>query len=81
METQCTGMLLEFQVSGWHKAQADFDGDHVTSDGGTLLQPDRNTKLFSFYLCISGGAAVLLLLSLLFAFRHTHARNTSTPCR
>jgi hypothetical protein len=67
--------------NGWHKAQADFDGDHVTSDGGTLLQPDGNTKPFSFYLYISGGIVALLFLSLLFAFRYTYTRNTSIPCR
>ena len=50
-------------------------------DTHPISLPDGNTRPFSFYLYISGSIVALLFLSLLFAFRHTHARNTSTPCR
>ena len=37
MDTQCTEMQLEFQ--------ADFDGGHVTSDGGALLLREMDARL------------------------------------
>lgn len=45
MDTQCTGMQLEFQGIGRRKVQADFDGGHVTSDGGALLLREMDTCL------------------------------------
>lgn len=37
METQCTGMQLEFQGLGRRNVFVDFTGGHVSSDGGALL--------------------------------------------
>ncbi len=45
MDTQCNGMQLEFQGVGRRKVQADFDGGHVTSDGGALLLREMDTRL------------------------------------
>lgn len=50
-------------------------------DTHPISLPDGNTRPFSFYLYISGSIVALLFLSLLFAFRYTHTRNTSIPCR
>ncbi len=45
MDTQCNGMQLEFQGVGPRKVRAAFDGGHVTSDGGTLLLREMDTRL------------------------------------
>jgi hypothetical protein len=45
MDTQCTGTQLEFQGIGHRKVQADFDGGHVTSDGGALLLREMDKRL------------------------------------
>ena len=45
MITQCTEMQLGFQGLGRRKVQADFDGGHVTSDGGVLLLREMDKSL------------------------------------
>ncbi len=45
MNTQCTGTPLEFQGVGRRKVQADFDGGHLTSDGGALLLSEMDKRL------------------------------------
>ncbi len=45
MNTQCTGMQLEFQGVGRRKVQGAFDGGHVTSDGGVLLLREMDERL------------------------------------
>jgi len=45
MDTQCTAMQLEFQGIGRRKVQADFDGGHVSSDGGALLLREMDARL------------------------------------
>jgi len=37
MKTECTAEQLEFQGLGRRKVYADFDGGHVSSDGGAVL--------------------------------------------
>ncbi|MCK5862760.1 MAG: IS1380 family transposase [Candidatus Hydrogenedentes bacterium] len=45
MITQCTETQLEFQGIGRRKVQADFEGGHVTSDGGALLLSEMDKSL------------------------------------
>jgi Transposase DDE domain group 1 len=37
METQCNSTYLDFPILGRREIVADFDGGHITSDGGALL--------------------------------------------
>jgi len=45
METQCSGTQLEFQGIGGRRVQAEFDGGHITSDGGVLLLRELDERL------------------------------------
>lgn len=45
MDTQCNEKPLEFQSIGRRKVQADFDGGHVSSDGGALLLREMDERL------------------------------------
>jgi len=44
MKTQCTPQQLEFQGVGRREVKADFDGGHVTSDGGVLLLRETDER-------------------------------------
>jgi len=37
MKTECTSIQLEFQGLGRRSVYADFEGGHVSSDGGAVL--------------------------------------------
>ena len=45
MDTQCNKTQLEFQGIGRRKVQADFEGGHLTSDGGVLLLREIDDRL------------------------------------
>jgi len=44
MKTECTPQQLEFQGIGRREVKADFDGGHVTSDGGVLLVRETDER-------------------------------------
>lgn len=44
MNTECSAVQLEFQSLGKRKVVADFDGGHLSSDGGALLLGDLDRK-------------------------------------
>jgi len=45
MQTECNGTQLEFQEVGGRRVQADFNGGHITSDGGVLLLRELDERL------------------------------------
>lgn len=45
MNTECNASQLEFQGVGSRKVVADFDGGHLSSDGGSLLLRELDTRL------------------------------------
>lgn len=45
MNTECSASQLEFQGHGSRKVQADFDGGHLSSDGGVLLLRELDIRL------------------------------------
>lgn len=45
MRTECSGRQLEFQGAGPRRVQAQFDGGHITSDGGALLLREVDERL------------------------------------
>jgi len=45
MTTECTGSQLEFQGLGRRKVHAQFDGGHLSSDGGVLLLRELDERL------------------------------------
>ena len=45
MQTECNGTQLEFQGVGGRRVEADFNGGHITSDGGVLLLRELDERL------------------------------------
>ena len=45
MNTECSATQLEFQGLGRRRVQAEFDGGHLSSDGGLLLLRDVDERL------------------------------------
>ena len=45
MKTECTSGAVEFTGVGKRKVQSDFDGGHLSSDGGVLLLRDMDERL------------------------------------
>ena len=45
MGTECSGTQLEFQGIGGRRVQAEFNGGHITSDGGALLLRELDKRL------------------------------------
>ncbi|MCL4218050.1 MAG: IS1380 family transposase [Candidatus Hydrogenedentes bacterium] len=45
MKTECNAAQLEFQGHGRRKVVADFDGGHLSSDGGALLLREVDARL------------------------------------
>lgn len=79
MDTQCSAKPLEFQAIGRRKVHADFDGGHVSSDGGALLLRAMYERLGLPNSLLNVLPTPATLTSLNIALKRCYQRNAHVP--